>query len=223
MLPMEPIIDLRSDTVTQPTPAMRRAMADGRGRRRRLRRGPDRQPPRGAGRRAARARGRAVRALRHDGQPDRHPPPLPARAARSSARPAPTSSTSRWGRWLRSRAPSRARSQTPAGSCTPEQLRAGYPARGGLPQLRPRCSCSRTPTTSPAAGSRRPRGWPSWWRPPARRGLPVHLDGARILNAAAALGVPAGARSRAAATRSCSAFPRASARRSARCWSATAS
>ena len=37
-------VDLRSDTVTTPTPEMRRAMADGRSRRRRVRRGPDGQP-----------------------------------------------------------------------------------------------------------------------------------------------------------------------------------
>ena len=65
------IVDLRSDTVTRPTAAMRAAMADGRGRRRRLRRGPDRQRARGRGRRAARARGRAVRAVRVAGQPAR--------------------------------------------------------------------------------------------------------------------------------------------------------
>ena len=64
-------IDLRSDTVTRPTPAMREAMATRAGRRRRLRRGRDRQRARAPGRRAVRPRGRAVRAVGDDGEPDR--------------------------------------------------------------------------------------------------------------------------------------------------------
>ena len=62
-------IDLRSDTVTHPTDAMRRAMAAARARRRRVRRRPHDQRPRGPRRRAARQGGRAVRRERHDGQP----------------------------------------------------------------------------------------------------------------------------------------------------------
>ena len=50
---------------------MRDAMAGGRGGRRRLRRGPDRQRARAAGRRPARPRGGAVHADRLDGQPAR--------------------------------------------------------------------------------------------------------------------------------------------------------
>lgn len=48
-------------------------------RRRRLRRGPDRGPPRAALGRAARQAGRLPDAERHDGQPDRVAGPLPAR------------------------------------------------------------------------------------------------------------------------------------------------
>ena len=62
------VIDLRTDTLTRPTEAMRAAMARRRGRRRRLRRGPDRPRARGAGRRAVRPRGGAVHADRLDGQ-----------------------------------------------------------------------------------------------------------------------------------------------------------
>ena len=57
-------IDLRSDTVTRPSPAMREAMALGPRGRRRLRRGRDRQRARAQGRGAVRARGRGLRARR---------------------------------------------------------------------------------------------------------------------------------------------------------------
>ena len=61
-------IDLRSDTVSRPTDAMRQAMAAADVGDDVLRRRPDRQRPRGARRRAARQGGRAVRGQRHDGQ-----------------------------------------------------------------------------------------------------------------------------------------------------------
>ena len=57
----------------------------------------------------------------------------------------------------------------------------------------PPCSCSRTPTTSPAAASGRSTSSTRSWRPPAPAGVGVHLDGARLMNAAVALGVPAAA------------------------------
>ena len=58
--------------------AMRRAMADGRGRRRQLRRGPDGQRAGGDVRRAGRQAGRGLRPVGHDGQPDRGPGARPA-------------------------------------------------------------------------------------------------------------------------------------------------
>ena len=66
------LVDLRSDTVTRPTAGDAPGHGRGRGRGRRLRRGPDGQRARGAGRRAVRPRGRAVRAVGDHGQPDRH-------------------------------------------------------------------------------------------------------------------------------------------------------
>ena len=111
------VVDLRSDTVTRPTPAMRAAMAAGRGRRRRLRRGPDGQRARAPGRRAARSRGRAVRAVRVAGQPAR-----PAAAGRAGRR---SSSATRS---RTSPGPSSARRR-----CSPASRSApGRPTRGRL-------------------------------------------------------------------------------------------
>ena len=82
---------------------------------------------------------------------------------------------------------------------------------------RARCSRSRTPTT-PSGGrvlaARRARG--RCTAAARERGLATHLDGARLLNAAVATGVPA-AGSAASSTPSRSASRRASAARSARC------
>ena len=74
------LVDLRSDTVTRPTPAMREAMAGAEVGDDVYGEDPDGARAGGAGRRAARQGGGAVRAERHDGEPDR--------AARSTAAPA---------------------------------------------------------------------------------------------------------------------------------------
>ena len=84
-----PPIDLRSDTVTKPTPG--HAAGDGRGggRRRRIRRRPDGQATRSQDRRVAREGSGPVCSLGHDGQPDRH-----RRAIRSPATSCLCSTTS---------------------------------------------------------------------------------------------------------------------------------
>ena len=64
------LIDLRSDTVTAPTAGMRAGDGGRRGRRRRLRRGPERQRARGAGRCDVRPRSGGLRPVRDHGQPD---------------------------------------------------------------------------------------------------------------------------------------------------------
>ncbi len=68
-----PPVDLRSDTVTRPTPGMREAMAVGVRRRRRLRRRPDGARARAPRRRAHRHRGRALHVVGDDGEPARDP------------------------------------------------------------------------------------------------------------------------------------------------------
>ena len=64
-------VDLRSDTVTLPSRGDARGHGRRAGRRRPVRRRPVGQSAAGQGRRAARQGGGAVRAERHDGQPDR--------------------------------------------------------------------------------------------------------------------------------------------------------
>ena len=66
-----PPIDLRSDTVTKPTPAMRRAMAEAEVGDDVFGDDPTVKRARGPDRRAAGQGGGAVRAVGHDGQPDR--------------------------------------------------------------------------------------------------------------------------------------------------------
>ena len=73
-------IDLRSDTVTKPSPAMREAMAHAEVGDDVYGEDPTRQPAAGAGRRAARQGSRAVRAVGHDGEPDRAARRSPSRA-----------------------------------------------------------------------------------------------------------------------------------------------
>ena len=91
------LIDLRSDTVTKPSPGHAPGHGRGRGRRRRLRRRPDGQRPRGARRGAARQGGRPVRRVGDDGQP-RRPDGASARAA---TRRSPAASTT----WSSTRPP----------------------------------------------------------------------------------------------------------------------
>ena len=122
------VIDLRSDTVTHAH--ARDAPGDGRrrGRRRRLPRGPDRQPPRVAGRGAPRQGSRALRAVGHHGQPARAPAARPP-GHRGAVR--------------------RARARLPVR----ERVVGGERARAAAPAPRRRRPCSR-PTRSPRAARR---------------------------------------------------------------------
>ena len=186
------LIDLRSDTVTRPTEAMRAAMAARRGGRRRLRRGPDRPRARGARRGAVRPRGRAVHADRVDGQR--------ARGARRWSRPARRCSASR-------RPTSRGPSSAPTAPFSGITMRTWTRHRGQVdlrraasacsPPTWARSSCAPRPvsvenTHNFAGGAvlpdRRPAS-PSG-RTPTQVGARVHLDGARIWNAHVATGVP---------------------------------
>jgi hypothetical protein len=91
-------VDLRSDTVTQPTQAMRDAMAVGGRRRRRVQRGSDGPSVGGALRRHGRQGGRGLRALGRHGQSDRRTDPHQSRRPRHRRDGASTSSVSRWAR-----------------------------------------------------------------------------------------------------------------------------
>ena len=182
------MVDLRSDTVTLPTRGDARGDGRGPGRRRPVRRGPERQPPAGARRRAARQGGGAVRPDGHDGQPAPAEALLLARRRRRGRRARATPCGTRPAR----RPPTR-------GSSSPR------PARGGLFTARRAAGgdeAARTPAV-PADHARRGRGHP---QPDGRPGLGArgaggrrarrarehgaasYLDGARLLNAAAARG-----------------------------------
>ena len=184
------MIDLRSDTVTRPTEGMRQAMARRRGRRRRLRRGPDRRRAPGAGRRAVRLRGGAVHPDRVDGQraragrAGRSRPGGPLRVAR--AHPARRARRAR--RADRADQPhlgQRARAGRPRRDPADARPRHGAVLRahdGHLgrehPQLRRRHG----------AAARRPRGRCASLADGL--GCGVHVDGARIWNAHVATGTP---------------------------------
>ena len=181
--------DLLSDTLTRPTDGMRAAMAARRGRRRRLRRGPHGQRARGAGRRPARPRGRAVHAVGVDGQPARAAAARQARARSWSATRWRTSSAPSWVRRPCSPASRRApgwrdarpaRRRRPAGA--DDHRRRRLPGQHGAGRA------SRTPTTSAAARcSRSTRS--AWLRKGTQeRGVAMHLDGARLWNAHVASG-----------------------------------
>ena len=214
---LEGAVDLRSDTVTRPTAG--HAPGDGRGRggRRRLPGGPDAPGARGARRGAVRPRGRAVRAVGDDGQPDRPAAGLPARRGDPRRRRLPRAHL-RAGRGrgdLRAVQPHGGQRRRAAGRRPAH--RAGPPARGlardpdrgdrrgehAQPGRRARPAARRaaeavglvaggraSPSTSTARGSSTP---PS---PPARTSPP-------------SAGSPTPRRS---------ACPRAWGRRSARCW-----
>ena len=161
------------------------APGDGRGRggRRRLRRRPDRRPARGGLRRAGRQGGVAVRAVRHDGQPDR------AAAARAARAPwcwwvaASTSSCGRRRRPAATPPPSSWRSTTPTARSTRTRWRGGWPTRGsGWAEP----SAVFVEDTHGEVGG---RVWPlERLAAVAAAGLPMHLDGARLWNAAVASG-----------------------------------
>ena len=157
--PHRDAVDLRSDTLTKPTAGDARGDGGCRGRRRRLRRGPDGQRARGQGRVAVRPRGRAVRAVRDDGQPD-----LPAAAGAAGG-----------GAALRRR---RAHRHLRARCCRPSSA-ASRPAPWSA-----RAACSTRSPSAPhaAAGGLRHRRDPGGRRradaqPRRRRGLPVRAAG----------------------------------------------
>ena len=143
-------IDLRSDTVTSPSPGMR--AGDGRcaGRRRPVRRGPVGQPAAGADRRAARQGGRALRAERHDGEPDRPQAPDPARR-RGHRRRRGAHRLARIRRRAR-RIPACSSPSSAAAGCSPPPTCAQPTSRQATSSSRRRhWSRSRTPTTAAAA------------------------------------------------------------------------
>ena len=126
-------------------------MARRRGRRRRLRRGPDRPAARGAGRRPVRPRGRPLHADRLDGQRARRPDPRRPRAGGALRGERPH----RPGRAGRPRGLHRAHHAhldlaRAARSTCRSSSRCSPPTWGRSSCPRPR-SRSRTPTTSPAA------------------------------------------------------------------------
>ena len=174
------MVDLRSDTVTLPTAAMREAMAGAR-RRRPVRRGSERQRAPGAGRGAARQGGGAVRAHGDDGQPARAQALLHARAT--------TSSSARGHAVWHETGAAAANAGVQftevgdGGVFTAEELLAAVKPRGHISSRRPRSSRSRTRTTAGAGWSgARGAGGGRGRRARARR--LVYLDGARLLNAA---------------------------------------
>ena len=184
------MIDLRSDTQTRPSQAMREAMANAEVGDEQEREDPTVLELERARRRAARPGGGGLPPDRDDGEPDR--------AARSSASAAPSSSSRR-----------RRTSWSPSSAaprCTPGCRRAGCPATsaGSRPS---RCArrCTRTasfhtPRTSIVAieNTHNNAGGTVWpldelhavVATARELGLRLHLDGARLLNAAVASGVP---------------------------------
>ena len=215
-----PTIDLRSDTVTRPTAAMRAAMAAAEVGDDVLGEDPDRQRPPAQDCRPAGQGGRAVRPLRNDGQPDRR------RRAHRAGRRAPVRSDVarlRLGRGRRGAALGRHRARRSPGraGCSRAENSRTRSGPTTATTSAPAWSASRTPTTAAAAAFSRSLRSPG--SPPghASHGLAMHLDGARLLNAVVASGVPPRP-GRTISTRSRSASPRAWARRSARRWRARA-
>ena len=160
-------IDLRSDTVTRPSPAMRARDGRGAGRRRPVRRGPDRQRAAGARRRAARQGGGAfvpsgtmanqvaLRVLTRPGDDVHRRPREPRGVAR--------------GRRLGAPMPGVQFTEIGDGGAVHRRGRArrGQAARATSSTRRRRWSRSRTRTTAAAAWSCRRRGGRSL---PPRRG-----------------------------------------------------
>jgi len=189
MAPMEPIIDLRSDTVTQPTPSMRRAMAcaevgdDVYGEDPTINRLEERAAelmereaallvPSGtmANQIAVNLLSRRGCEVIGEGRCHTFNYELGAMAAISGALPRPV--------------------ETADGILHPDQLRAAYRAPGGYTNT----SCMVVlENTHNLAGGRvvPPERMDELVATAHELGLPVHLDGARIHNAAAATGVPA--------------------------------
>ena len=214
----EPVVDLRSDTVTRPTAGMRRAMAEAEVGDDVYGEDPTITRARGAGRRRCSATRRRCSC---------RPGPWATRSAcgwsasparRCSATPTPTSSPTRWAPRRRSSGISTRTVVSAGGRLDAEQLidagaaagrlapdRHGGDRRGELAQPRRRAgAAARRAAASCGTG----RGAP---------GVAVHLDGARIWNAAVASGVGLSPPTAGWPTRRRSACPRGWARRSAPC------
>ena len=183
-------IDLRSDTVTLPTPAMRRAMAEAEVGDDQYGEDPIGQPPPGRCRRAARRRGSALPALAARW-------PTRSRCERLT-RPGDdvlvptephivlheTGAGRGQCRGAVQRRSAREAPMTPM-PCAPRSSR-----RATSSIRRPPCWWRRTPTTGRAASSSRPRPLADAAAVAREHGLATYLDGARVLNAAVASGRP---------------------------------
>ena len=205
-------IDLRSDTVTHPTDAMRRAMAAAERRRRRVRRRPHGQRARGPRRRAPGQGGRPVRRERHDGQP-RLADGAPAARLRGHRRRVDPHRAGRGGRPRRRRRRDdpRPAASAPDGTMDPAAIVERVPRPDGPPRAdhrprRPR-EHARPLRRPPAAARLRASGRGA---SPTSAACPLHVDGARFFNAAVALGVTPGRARGARRHASRSACPRAS-------------
>ena len=183
------IVDLRSDTFTKPTPAMRAAMAGAEVGDDVWGDDPTAARAGGPGRRAARERGGAVRPERNDGEPDRAAAALPSRR-RGDRGPRRAHAALRIGRGrgLGGRAVRRGRRRRR--DVRRRRRRRGGAARRSKPaphaagRRREHAQPRRRPRLAARSASRRS------WRARAARGLALHLDGARIWNAAVASGIP---------------------------------
>ena len=150
------MIDLRSDTVTRPTPAMRQAMAEAEVGDDVYGEDPTVNALEAEVAGAVRARGRAVHPDRVDGQPDRDPGAGAARRTSCSATPTRTWSRTRSGR----RRPSAASPAAPGRRSAATSTRRTSPAWSGrtaTTRCRPGRSRSSRHTTGPAARSSRSR------------------------------------------------------------------
>ena len=208
-------VDLRSDTVTRPTPAMRAAMAAAPV-------GDDQYGEDPLDQRAAGAHGRAARqgagtlaAVRNDGQPGRA---ARADAARRRGRRQPRSATpagTRPAARRRTPACSWSRSARAASSTSPT-LEAAIKPRG-LPVYPPTTLVEIENTHNRSGGIVFPQDEVVRVCALARsRGIATFLDGARLWNASVASGMPRPS-SRRRSTWSPSRSRRGSARRAARC------
>ena len=194
-----PPVELRSDTMTRPTPAMRRAMAeaevgdDGWGE------DPTVPAPGGGLRRPPGQGGGGVPAVGHHGQPGR--PAHAGRPGHAGGRGAPPARRHVRGRCRRGQrqlpAPHRRRPR-PAASIWPTAREAIAGDVGHSPPVR-RWWPWRTPTWCPGGRPCRSRSW----TPSVALGPAVHLDGARLFNAEVALGVPVARLAAAATTVTC--------------------
>ena len=186
-----PPIDLRSDTVTRPTPAMRRAMAEAEVGDDVFGDDPTVKRARSADRRAAGQGGRAC-SSRRARWPTRSPSAsTPGRATSCSAQRRRTSTSGKRAGSPGSRGvTARTVRRATAGCSRRDRDRRRGPAR--RPALRPHPAglAWRTRTTAAAAGSTRSRASPTIARWAHEHGLAMHLDGARLMNAVVAIGHP---------------------------------